>query len=150
MALKVRDEIIQAPWGGSTTTFGSSRSRTPLRSADGRGLGTEARTDASKVRLREVLLPRTTTIDYVYDFGDCWQHRVTVTDVRAGDPELRRLLPGKLANFPCRFIESTVVPANDLRSEHVVSFLLKRKLAALLPYERQRPNAPLETCAEGG
>jgi hypothetical protein len=25
-------------------------------------------------------------IDYTYDFGDCWQHRLTVTDVRAGKP----------------------------------------------------------------
>jgi hypothetical protein len=50
--------------------------------------GTEPRTDASKVRLREVLRPRKTTIDYLYDFGDCWEHRLTVTDDRAGDPEL--------------------------------------------------------------
>jgi hypothetical protein len=35
-----------------------------------------------------VLRPRRTTIDYLYDFGDCWEHRLTVTDIRAGDPEL--------------------------------------------------------------
>jgi hypothetical protein len=35
-----------------------------------------------------VLRPRKTTIDYLYDFGDCWEHRLTVTDDRAGDPEL--------------------------------------------------------------
>ena len=34
--------------------------------------GTEPRTDATKVRLRDVLRPRKTTIDYLYDFGDCW------------------------------------------------------------------------------
>jgi hypothetical protein len=38
------------------------------------------------VRLREVLNPRKTNIDYIYDFGDCWEHRLTVTDVRAGEP----------------------------------------------------------------
>ena len=50
--------------------------------------GTEPRTDATKVRLRDVLRPRRTTIDYLYDFGDCREHRLTVTNVRAGDPEL--------------------------------------------------------------
>ena len=50
--------------------------------------GTEPRIDASKVRLRDVLGPRKTTIDYLYDFGDSWEHRLTVTDIRAGDPDL--------------------------------------------------------------
>ncbi|WP_366511252.1 hypothetical protein [Mesorhizobium sp.] len=31
--------------------------------------------------------PRRTTIDCLYDFGDSWKHRLTVTGVRAGDPE---------------------------------------------------------------
>jgi Plasmid pRiA4b ORF-3-like protein len=43
--------------------------------------------EAAKVRLRDVLKPRKTTIDYLYDFGDSWEHRLTVTSVRAGDPE---------------------------------------------------------------
>ncbi|MGO4838686.1 plasmid pRiA4b ORF-3 family protein, partial [Rhizobiaceae sp. 2RAB30] len=34
-----------------------------------------------------VLKPRRTTIDYLYDFGDSWEHRLIVTGVRAGDPE---------------------------------------------------------------
>ena len=46
------------------------------------------RANASKVRLRDVLQPRKTKIEYVYDFGDCWEHRLTVTDVRAGNPSL--------------------------------------------------------------
>jgi hypothetical protein len=35
--------------------------------------------------------PRKTTIDYLYDFGDCWEHRL-VTNIRAGDllPSLHR------------------------------------------------------------
>jgi len=32
-----------------------------------------------------VLRPRKTTIGYLYDFGDSWQHRITVTKVRAGE-----------------------------------------------------------------
>jgi hypothetical protein len=43
--------------------------------------------EAAKMRLRDVLKPRKTTIDYLYDFGDSWEHRLTVTSVRAGDPE---------------------------------------------------------------
>jgi hypothetical protein len=46
--------------------------------------GTEPCIAAGKVRLRDVLKPRKTIIDYTYDFGDCWEHRLTVTDVRAG------------------------------------------------------------------
>jgi hypothetical protein len=37
--------------------------------------------------LRDVLRPRRTTIDYLYDYGDSWKHRLTVTSIRAGDPE---------------------------------------------------------------
>ena len=50
--------------------------------------GTEPRVEASKVRLRDVLGPRKTTIHYLYDFGDCWEHRLTVTKVRNGDSAL--------------------------------------------------------------
>jgi hypothetical protein len=32
------------------------------------------------------LKPRKTVIDYTYDFGDCWEHWLTVTDVRSGQP----------------------------------------------------------------
>jgi hypothetical protein len=41
--------------------------------------------DAAKVRLRDVLNPRKTTIDYLYDFGDSWEHRLIVTRVRQGE-----------------------------------------------------------------
>jgi Plasmid pRiA4b ORF-3-like protein len=44
--------------------------------------------DATKVRLRDVLDPGTTMIDYLYDFGDSWKHRLTVTDIRQGDPDV--------------------------------------------------------------
>jgi hypothetical protein len=49
--------------------------------------------EAAKVTLREVLNPgnrhdrfRTTKIGYVYDFGDNWHHRLTVSHVRGGEP----------------------------------------------------------------
>jgi hypothetical protein len=44
--------------------------------------------DAAKVRLADLIGPRKTTIDYLYDFGDSWEHRLTVANVRAADPLL--------------------------------------------------------------
>ncbi len=41
---------------------------------------------AAKVQLGELLKPRKTVIGYTYDMGDCWEHRLTLTDVRAADP----------------------------------------------------------------
>jgi Plasmid pRiA4b ORF-3-like protein len=46
------------------------------------------RIDAGKARLRDALRPRKTVIDYTYDFGDCWEHRLTVTSVRVGEPRM--------------------------------------------------------------
>jgi hypothetical protein len=43
--------------------------------------------DAAAIRLRDVLKGRRTVIDYVYDMGDSWEHRLLLTDVRAGDPD---------------------------------------------------------------
>ena len=47
--------------------------------------GTAPRKVADRVRLREVLAPGTTTIDYTYDFGDSWEHKLIISDVRPGD-----------------------------------------------------------------
>lgn len=40
---------------------------------------------AGKVRLGELLKPRKTVVDYTYDMGDSWEHRLTFTDVRPTD-----------------------------------------------------------------
>ena len=50
--------------------------------------GTRPRKEAAKVRLREVLKPGETLIDYVYDFGDGWEHEIRVSDIRKGAPEI--------------------------------------------------------------
>ncbi len=42
--------------------------------------------EATEVCLRDVLKPRKTMIDYLYDFGDSWEHHLTVTDIRQGKP----------------------------------------------------------------
>lgn len=48
--------------------------------------GISPRKSADRTRLRDVIAPGTTTIDYTYDFGDSWEHKLTVSDVRPGDP----------------------------------------------------------------
>ncbi|RAK61901.1 plasmid pRiA4b ORF-3 family protein, partial [Phenylobacterium kunshanense] len=59
--------------------------------------GTEPRKDAAKVRLCEVLGPGKTIIDYTYDFGDSWEHRIVVSNIRPGAPAVRypRYLAGE-------------------------------------------------------
>ena len=44
------------------------------------------RTEAIKVRLRDILRLCDTNIEYLYDFGDSWEHRITVTNIRRGMP----------------------------------------------------------------
>src|SRR5262245_48061000 len=84
ITLKVLHDIIQAVMGWFDYhfwefTIDKKKYGLPM---DGT---TRQRFEANKVRLRDVLKPRKTLIDYTYDFGDCWEHRLTVTDVRAGE-----------------------------------------------------------------
>lgn len=46
--------------------------------------GTEPRFEAAKARLRDVVNSGSTTIHY---FGDSWEHCLTVTAIRQGDPD---------------------------------------------------------------
>ncbi len=48
--------------------------------------GTEPRIEAGKVRLREVLTPRMTTMTYVYDFAGDLAHGFVLTNIRQGEP----------------------------------------------------------------
>jgi len=53
-------------------------------------------------RLRDILRPRRTTINYLYDFGDSWKHRLIVTRIRPGAPGVAypRYLGGERAGPP--------------------------------------------------
>jgi len=87
ITLKVLHDIVQATIGWFDYhlwefTIGEQRYGLPMDE----DWGTEPRKEAIKVRLRDVLHPRKTVIDYTYDFGDNWEHRITVTDVRPGEP----------------------------------------------------------------
>lgn len=87
ITLKVLHDIIQAAMGWfdyHLWEFIICKQRYGVPMDD--DCGSEPRIEAGKVRLREVLKPRKTVIDYVYDFGDYWEHRLIVTDVRAGQP----------------------------------------------------------------
>lgn len=87
ITLKVLHDVIQIVMGWFDYhlwefTIGRQRYGLPMDE----DWGTEPRIEATKVRLRDVLKQRKTTIDYLYDFGDSWELRLTVTDVRVGEP----------------------------------------------------------------
>ena len=85
--LKGLHDVIQAAMGWFDYhlwefTIGERRYGPPAEDGD---WGADPPADAAKVRLREVLEPRKTVIEYMYDFGDGWEHRLTVTNIRAGE-----------------------------------------------------------------
>jgi hypothetical protein len=87
ITLKVLHDIIQAVMGWFDChlwefAIGKQRYGVPMDDH----WGAEPPLVAAKVRLRDVLMPRKTIIDYTYDFGDSWEHRLTVSNVRAGQP----------------------------------------------------------------
>jgi hypothetical protein len=103
ITLKVLHDIIQATMGWFDYhlwefTVGKQRYGLPMDE----DLGTEQRKRAATVRLRDVLTATTTVLDYMYDFGDSWEHRITVTDVRPGDPDVSypRYVGGEHAGPP--------------------------------------------------
>ena len=88
ITLKVLHDIIQAAMGWfdyHLWEFTIAKRRYGLPTDE--DWGTEPRLEAAKVRLREVLKSGRTTVDYLYDFGDSWEHRLSITDVRAGAGE---------------------------------------------------------------
>lgn len=89
ITLKVLHDIVQATIGWFDChlwefTVGGRKYGPPMD--DG---GMEPRKDAAKVRLRDLLRSRKAVLDYLYDFGDGWEHRITVADVRSGEPGVR-------------------------------------------------------------
>jgi hypothetical protein len=82
--------------------------------------------DAATIRLRDVLKRGKTVIDYIYDFGDYWEHRLTVSNIRQGEPGLSypRLAGGEWAAPPedCGgipgFYETLDALANPNHPEH--------------------------------
>lgn len=89
ITLKVLHDVVQAAMGWFDQhlwefRIGQRRFGLPMDE----DWGTAPRTEAAKVRLREVLTPRRTVITYVYDFGDDWEHRLILTNIRQGEPDI--------------------------------------------------------------
>jgi hypothetical protein len=86
--LKDLHALIQAAMGWANQHLWEFRVGRQVygRPAPGPAWGGPAVVNAGKVRLAELLKPRKTVIDYTYDMGDSWEHRLTITDVRPADP----------------------------------------------------------------
>jgi hypothetical protein len=87
MTLKVLHEIIQAVmrwFDDQSWEFAVGEQRYGLDRD--KEVGSGPRLLANKVRLRDVLKREMTIIDYTYDFNDNWEHRLTITDLRARLP----------------------------------------------------------------
>ena len=87
ITLKGLHDIVQAAMGWDDQhlwglKLGRQRYGRPMPGDDWGGAPTLR---AEKVILAEVLKPRKTVFDYLYDFGDSWEHRLTITDVRRGE-----------------------------------------------------------------
>ncbi len=88
ISLKALHAVIQAAFGWRNYhlwEFSLGKRRFGLPS--GEDWREEPLADANKVHLADLLGPRRTTIDYLYDFGDSWEHRLIISNVRAGDPD---------------------------------------------------------------
>jgi len=104
ITLKALHDTVQAAMGWFDAhlwefTIGETRYGPPA--ADD-GWGAIKPINATKVRLRDVLKPGKTAIGYVYDFGDTWEHRLTITNTRTGDPTIAypRFIAGEEACPP--------------------------------------------------
>lgn len=64
--------------------------------------GDGPRRNAKTVRLRDLCKAGTTELAYVYDFGDNWEMRVAISDIRQGDPDTGypRYVAGERAGPP--------------------------------------------------
>jgi hypothetical protein len=125
--LKALHEVIQAAmgWFGYHLwefAIGQRRFGLPMDE----DWGTGPRIEAGKVRLREVLTPRRTTMTYVYDFGDDWVHRLILTKIRQGEPGIGypRYIAGE-GNAPPEdcggipgFYEKLEIAADPSHTEH--------------------------------
>lgn len=104
ITLKVLHDVVQAAMGWYDQHLWELRQGQQRygRSVAGDDWDGPKTINAEKVRLRDILKPRKTTLDYIYDFGDCWEHRLILTDIRQGDPETEypRYIAGEYAAPP--------------------------------------------------
>jgi hypothetical protein len=175
ITLKVLHDIVQIVMGWFDYhlwefTIGGQRYGPPMHE----DWGTEPRIEAGKVRLRDVLGPRKTVIDYLYDFGDSWEHRLTVTNVREGEPGIAypRYIGGEWnappedcggipgfyealdavadPNHPShaeakeRFADYDPKRIDDLPIKHALGRIAKRRNAGRVRLTKKKPSAASE------
>ncbi len=88
ITLKTLHDIVQAAMGWTNShlwTFSNGDTEYGLPS-DGDDWRDVPLVNASQTKLQELLKPRKTKLGYLYDFGDSWEHELTITDPRAGEP----------------------------------------------------------------
>jgi hypothetical protein len=126
ITLKVLHDTIQAVMGWLNLflwefTIGGQKYAMPIAKK------AAARFDANRVRMRDVLNPQKTIIDYSYGLGGRWAHQLTVTDIRTGQPDLfyPRYLggecnaPPELCGGISGFYEMLEAIANPNHQDHV-------------------------------
>jgi len=89
MTLGDLHQVVQAAMGWDDAhlwdfSLGKQRFSQPFPD-DGWGGGPRT-IDVDRVRIRDLLKPRKTHLKYTYDLGDCWEHELTFTRTRSGEP----------------------------------------------------------------
>lgn len=89
ITLKALHDVVQAAMGWFDQhlwelRLGDQRYGQPIPGDDWGGSPTFR---ADKIRLSEILKGPKTVLDYTYDFGDNWEHRLTLNDARPGEPD---------------------------------------------------------------
>ncbi len=89
MTLSDLHQVVQAAMGWEDShlwefSLGQQRFGEPFPDA-GWGGGPQT-LPAGRVRVRDLLRPRKTHLQYTYDFGDNWDHKLTFTKTRPGEP----------------------------------------------------------------
>jgi hypothetical protein len=87
--LKTLHDIVQAAMGWTdshlwTFSNGDTKYGCPSDGDDWRDVPL---VNASKSKLQDLLKPRKTKLAYLYDFGDSWEHELTITGPRPGEPQ---------------------------------------------------------------
>ncbi len=87
ITLKTLHDIVQVAMGWTdshlwTFSDGSVDYGLPSEGDDWRD---EPLVNADKIKLQDLLKPVKTKLHYLYDFGDSWEHELTITKIRAGE-----------------------------------------------------------------
>jgi hypothetical protein len=91
ITLEVLNQVVQAAmsWDNSHLwEFSNGGRRYSPPSPWGDSWSMEPPRQSVNIRLRDLLGPRRTTIGYTYDFVDCWEHRLILTRIRPGEPDV--------------------------------------------------------------